>query len=77
MKATAISRRNNVRRRINEILPRGLKLIASQTTHEHRKIKRWPARSLAPKRKPNVKGCIRSLMVSIIIIKGIRGVGVP
>lgn len=40
-------------------------------------ISRWPAVMLAVSRTPNATGRMNKLMVSIRIIKGIKGVGEP
>lgn len=78
MQATASSRRVNrssrahVRRlRVMWVL---IKLSIVELTMV---IRRWPAVMLAVSRTPNASGRISRLMVSIIIMKGIRGVGEP
>jgi len=77
IKATAISRRNKTRSNRRVRLPNFLTLRASQTTQEQRKIRRWPARRLDPNRKPRVIGWMRSLILSIKAINGIKKIGVP
>lgn len=77
MQATAISSINRRKSSMNLRMPTLEVIIHFQTTQEHRKIKRWPDRRLAPNRNPSVRGWIRSLIVSIKTITGIKGVGVP
>jgi hypothetical protein len=72
MIATAISREKSRKRRMKDKAPQGLSVILSQTTQEQSRIKRCPASRFAASRNPQVKGCIRRLTVSIIIIRGIR-----
>ena len=72
MQATAISSANRVNNSKKDIRPMGEVEVASHTTHEQRKINRWPANRLAPSRNPRVKGCMQSLMSSIITIRGTR-----
>lgn len=77
MQATAISSIKSRNKSKKDKNPKGEADTEVQTTQEHKKISKWPAKILAPSRNPKVKGWIHNLTSSIKIIRGINKGGVP